>query len=236
MIVQNPFGITNKRIFAQNKTAAMQFTTTKSTSSAAASETKGLDARSLREHQDNLLKEAHERVRQQQQAQRRRRPRRQQGSVRLSNTDSIGRAMQIRTRLLAKLNEVASGDMDDRTSNAVKMDIKLQLERVERQIANIRRRERAVQEERTTRRRDDTPERRRRRLRDMQEQRIYIRRDFLFHANRGGFDPNDPMFSKSGIENALSSVAFEFGGEAGTIDTATPDAGMEVDFNMEVVL
>ena len=242
MIIHQPFGITNKRVFAQNKTAALQFSkpgvasglVTNPTGGATQGPAPGMNARELQEHQNNQIMEAHARVREQQQQ--RRRPRRQQGSVRLSNTDSLGRAFQIRARLLAKLKEVAGSDMDQRARGATKMDIQLQLDRVERQIAAIRRRERAVDEERTIRRRDDTPERRRRRWRDMQEQRIHIRRDFLFHANKGGFDPNNPMFNKTGIQNMLSSVAFDIDGVLGTMDMTAPDAGLDADFNMEVVL
>lgn len=207
----------------QNETAAVNFTTP--------GQERREIARQLRENQNNMLQEAHERVQQQQGEQRRRRPRRQ-GSIRLSNTDSLGRAFKVRARLIAKLQEVAGGDMEDRAQGAMKMDIQMQLNRVDQQIANIRRRERAVQEERTTRRRDDTPEARRRRARDMQERRIWIRRDFLYHANNGGFDPNNPMFNKAGIQNAFSPVAFD--SEIGTMDTTIADAGL--DTNMEVVL
>jgi hypothetical protein len=188
---------------------------------------------------DNLtfqLKEAHNRIQQQQREQQRRRsPRRQTGSLRLSNTDSIGRARQVRARLLAKLQEVYGSDMEERSKGATAMDIQLQINRVDQQIMAIRRRERAIEEERLIRRKDDSPERRRRRARDMQEKRIYIRRDFLFHANKGGFDPNNPLFT-TGTDNALSSVSFDIGGDVGTMDIAAPTAGMQVDFNMEVVL
>lgn len=219
------------RFGAQNTTAAPNFT-----NFTTPGQLRREISRRLEENRNNMLQEAHERIRKQQDEQRRRRPRRQQGSVRLSNRDSLGRAFQIRARLLAKLKEVAGSDMEERARGATKMDIQLQLDRVERQIASIRRRERAVEEERTIRRRDDTPERRRRRFRDMQEQRIHIRRDFLFHANKGGFDPNDPLFSKTGIQNMISPVSFDFGGKAGSIDISSATAGLETDFNMEVVL
>jgi hypothetical protein len=195
--------------------------------------------RSLEESQNNMLKEAHNRIQEQareQRDQQRRRQRRRTGAVRVSNTDSVGRAMQVRARLLAKLQEVHGSDMEERSRGAAAMDIKLQIDRVERQISAIRRRERAIREEQTTRRSDDSPEARRRRFRDMQERRIYIRRDFLYHANNGGWDPNDPLFSRSAGFNAMSSVAFEMGGSVGNIDTVTPEAGMEVDFSMDVAL
>jgi len=191
-------------------------------------------ARLLNENLNHQIKEAHARV-QQQQRERRRPPRRQTGSVRLSNTDSIGHARRIRARLLAKLQEVYGSDMQSRSRGAAAMDIKLQIDRVDRQIAAIRRRERALEEERTTRR-DDSPEARRRRARDIQQRSIGVRRDFLYHASRGGFDPNNVLFNKTGLQNPVSSVAFDIGGKVGTMDIAAADAGLEVDFNMEVVL
>jgi hypothetical protein len=152
--------------------------------------------RSLEESQNHMLKEAHNRIQEQQReqrAQQRRQQPRRTGSVRLSNTDSIGRAHQVRARLLAKLQEVHGSDMEERARGAAAMDIKLQINRVDRQITAIRRRERAMQEEQTTRRSEDTPDIRRRRARDMQERRIYVRADYLYHADQGGFDPNDMM-------------------------------------------
>ncbi|MCL1844930.1 MAG: hypothetical protein FWF77_03405 [Defluviitaleaceae bacterium] len=188
--------------------------------------------RKLEENLNHRIKDAHSRVEQERREQQRRRPpRRQTGSVRLSNTDSIGRARRVRARLVAKLQEVYGSDSDGRSRGTMAMDIKLQINRVDKQISAIRRRERAIEEERTTRRRDDTPEARRRRARDMQERRIHIRRDFLFHANKGGFDPNNPTFV-SGKQNAASSVLFDIGGNVGTIDIAggvdfTPEPNME---------
>lgn len=195
---------------------------------------KGITKRDLeRARSENLtarLKEAHNRV-QQENRERRPPPRRQTGAVRLSNTDSIGRARRVRARLLAKLQEVYGSDMETRSRGAVAMDIKLQINRVDKQIAAIRRRERAIEEERTTRRENDTPEARRRRARDMKERRIHIRRDFLYHADRGGFDPNNPLFV-SGPQNPASSVAFEIGGKMGTLDIAAGAQLGGADLNM----
>jgi hypothetical protein len=188
----------------------------------------------LRENVNFQLHEAHSRI-QQQQRERRRAPRRQQGSVRLSNTDTLARARQVRARLLSKLQEVYGSDMDERARGGAAMDIQLQISRVDQQMTAIRRRERAVEEERMTRRRDDTPEARRRRARDMQERRIYVRRDFLYHADKGGFDPNNPLFTTN-LQSDISSVAFDIGGNIGTMDIASVDAGLDVDFNLEVVL
>jgi len=69
----------------------------------------------------------------------------------------------------------------------------------------------------------------------MKERRIYVRRDFLYHANQGGFDPNNPIFNKNAGANHASSISFDIGGNVGTMDV-TAGAGMDADFNMEVVL
>jgi hypothetical protein len=176
--------------------------------------------RALEENLNNQIQEAHERVREQQREKRKQRPRKT-GSERLSNTDTMRRARQVRARLVAKLSEVYGTDMELRARDASAMDIKMQINRVDQQITSIRRRERAIEEEKTVRRKDDTPEARRRRARDMQEQRIYIRRDYLYHADKGGFDPK---------------AVFDFGGNVGTMEIAA-DAGFGgADFNMEVVL
>ncbi|MCL1877869.1 MAG: hypothetical protein FWF80_03355 [Defluviitaleaceae bacterium] len=188
--------------------------------------------RSLEENLNFRLKEAHNRVEQERREQQRRRPpRRRQGAVRLSNTDSMGRARRVRAQLVAKLQEVYGSDADGRSRSAMAMDIKLQINRVDKQMAAIRRRERAIEEERTTPRRNDTPEARRRRARDMQERRINIRRDMLYSAKNGGFDPNNPTFVTS-AKNGTSSVSFDIGGNSGTMDIAggvdfTPAPNME---------
>jgi len=234
MTIQGFFNIANKRDkFGnfKNNTASVNFTNPNQTPSQMRREI----TRTLHENQNNMLFEAHNRIQQQQREQRKRTPRRQQGSVRLSNADSMGRARQVRARLLAKLQEVYGSDMDERSKGATAMDIQLQINRVDKQMMAIRRRERAIEEEKMTRRKDDTPERRRRRVRDMQEKRIYIRRDFLYHADKGGFDPDNPLFSTSGVENAISSVSFDIDGDVGTMDIAA-NADFGADFNMEVVL
>jgi hypothetical protein len=148
--------------------------------------------KSLNENLKTQLTEAHEKIREQQRKQRQQ-PKRRTGVTRLSNTDSMRRAGQIRAQLVAKLTEVYGSDMDSRSREVSAVDIKMQINKVDQQINAIRRRERAMEEEKTTRRKDDTPEARRRRLRDMQENRIYIRRDYLFHADDGGYDPSNHM-------------------------------------------
>ena len=147
-------------------------------------------SKALNENLKNQLTEAHEKVREQQKKQRQK-PKRRTGVTRLSNTDSMRKARQIRAQLVAKLSEVYGSDMDERSRGVNALDIKLQINKVDQQINAIRRRERAIEEEKLTRRKDDTPEARRRRLRDMQENKIYIRRDYLFHADEGGYDPNN---------------------------------------------
>ncbi|MCL2456581.1 MAG: hypothetical protein FWD19_03435 [Defluviitaleaceae bacterium] len=146
--------------------------------------------KSLNENLKNQLAEAHEKVREQQKKQRQQ-PKRRTGVTRLSNTDSMRKARQIRAQLVAKLSEVYGSDMDERSRGVSALDIKLQINKVDQQISAIRRRERALEEEKLTRRKDDTPEARRRRFRDMQENKIFIRRDYLFHADDGGYDPNN---------------------------------------------
>lgn len=152
--------------------------------------------RLLRERKNNRIKEAHARLEEQRRANRRHRPRRV-GVARLTNADTIQRANQVRGQLLAKLQEAFASDMEPRARDVFAADIKLQLSRVDQIVNAIRRRERAIEEERTIRRRDDTPENRRRRFRDMQRRSISIRRDLLYHANEGGFDPNMPQIGKN---------------------------------------
>ena len=155
--------------------------------------------RQLREQKNNRIKEAHARLEEQRRAQRRHRPRRV-GVARLSNHDTIQRANQVRGQLLAKLQEAFSGDMEPRAREIFAADIKMQLGRVDQIINAIRRRERAIEEERTIRRQDDTPENRRRRFRDKQRRSISIRRDLLYHANEGGFDPSMPQIGSRANE------------------------------------
>ncbi|MCL2357511.1 MAG: hypothetical protein FWC70_10245 [Defluviitaleaceae bacterium] len=185
--------------------------------------------RKLDENLNFRLKEAHNRVQEERREQQRRRPaRRRTGSVRLSNTDSVGRARRVRAQLVSKLQEVYGSDASDRNRGAMAMDIKLQIQRVDQQIAAIRRRERAMEEERTTRRENDTPEARRRRIRDMQERRINIRRDLLYPAASGGFDPNNPLGKNT-------SVVCDIGGNVAAPDVA-PDLSSAPDFSMDFAL
>lgn len=179
----------------------------------------------LRGEKLRKLKEAHNRAQQQAQA-RRRSAQPRTGSVRLSNTDSLRTAMAMRRRVLAKLAEVAAAiDVEPRTRDAMVATVKMQLDRIDRQIANIRRRERAIEEERRARR-DECPNRRRRRRADMKERSIFIRRDFLYPADRGGFDPRNPAgFPKMPIP----AVAFDISGTTGiAMDSPAPAPSMEL--------
>jgi len=230
MNIKTPTGLTNRR----EKFGGMQ-SSTASVDSIFAGGNKRDIAKRIQENQNTMLHEANERIKQQQREQRKKRRPRREGAVRLSNTDTLAMAHQIRSRLMAKLMEIHGSDMDTKSKGASAMDIKLKIDRVDRQIAAIKRRERAMLEEKTTRRGDDSPEARRRRAHDMKERRIYVRRDYLYHANNGGFDPNNPLFSKTALQDAMSSVAFDIGGNTGTMEIAA-NAEFETDFNMEVVL
>ncbi|MCL2203536.1 MAG: hypothetical protein FWB88_06325 [Defluviitaleaceae bacterium] len=162
-------------------------------------------------------------------AQNQRRPRPKTGTVRLSNTDSLRTAMAMRRRVLAKLGEVAAAvDVEKRIRDAMVATVKMQLDKIDRQIANIKRRERALREEQQARR-DECPNRRRRRRADMQEQSVRIRRDMLYPAKEGGFDPRKPFGFPSTHHAPAPAVAFDVGGTAGiAMDAPAPEASMEV--------
>ncbi|MCL2217869.1 MAG: hypothetical protein FWB91_12755, partial [Defluviitaleaceae bacterium] len=181
--------------------------------------------RSLREMTNHRIFEAHERVRQQRQQEQRRRPSRPRtGSARLSNTDGISRAQQIRARLVSKLKEVVASEMEPRARDALAADIQMQIDRVDQMINAIRRREQAIQAERS-RRRDESDQERRRRQFDMQERRIYIRNELLYHADEGGLNPNAPPFSMGSGFNSAAPVAVDIGGMVGSFDMPMPSGG-----------
>ena len=170
--------------------------------------------RKLRDTKNRRIKEAHARLEEERRARRRQHRPRRIGVARLSNTDTIQRAMQVRARLLAKLKEGFDSDMCPRAREVFAADIKLQISRVDQTINAIRRRERAIEEERNVSRRDDTPEARRRRFREMQKRSISIRRDFLYHASKGGFDPNMPQIGNNPRNMLPPAVALSLGEEA----------------------
>ena len=122
------------------------------------------------------------------------------GSTRLSNTDSIGRANRIRQRLKSKLSEIMSSSLDEDVKKSLARNVQTQLDRVEQKIRQIRRRERAQEEEKRDRIRErqreqdrraelQRDERQRNRQRDLRPRSVSVRRDFLYSARQGGFDP-----------------------------------------------
>jgi len=187
-------------------------------------------ANTLRGVKNDRIFEAHERLRQQRQEQDRdrRSRRRRTGSVRLSNADTVARAQKIRGQLQGKLSEIMSSDMDDRAKKALAIEIQTQIDRVDQQIAAMRRREQAKREEKQRRRTEETAQERRRRNHDIQERSIFIREDFLFPANRGGFNPADFTLSST---STTAPVSFSISGSIGTADFSMDSGGgLEVTF------
>ncbi|MCL2499964.1 MAG: hypothetical protein FWE90_06455 [Defluviitaleaceae bacterium] len=180
------------------------------------------DNKSRREAFNAQLVEAHERAKKAER-ERRPRPRPRIGTERLSNTDSIRTAQSVRRRLLAKLQEVTGADVDARTRDGMAAEVKLQLDRVDRQIIAIRRRLRAVEEEKKAGR-DECFKIRRRRQHDLKERTIRVRHSLLYSAQEGGFDPNRPSDFPSAASNG-PAVSYDFGeGNAGMAMDAPDDA------------
>jgi hypothetical protein len=146
------------------------------------------------------------------------------GSVAISNTDSVERCIKVKARLNAKLGEIFASDLDDKQKMALARGIMLELNKVDGKIADIRRREKAVRETQQTKRKNETESERRRRKYDMEKRTITIRKDFLFHANQGGYDPNNAAFG--GIQlDFPAAVAFDISGMAGEVGGAAADTG-----------
>lgn len=143
--------------------------------------------RTLRENTNNMIVDAHNtaRARRQEQRSSGRQPR--VGSVRLSNTDTPARAQQIRSQLLAKLNEIFDSDLDDRAKQALAAEIQMHLNNVDKQVAAMRRRQQAIQMEQTQQRMSEAERRRRRH--DREERSIFIREELLYSAEDGGLCP-----------------------------------------------
>ena len=190
----------------------------------------------IRDEKTFMLKDAHNRANEAHQQNRNRRSsnQRRQGSVSLSNTDSVSRANRIRARLRGKLSEIMGSSLDHDTKMALARTVQIQLDRVEMKVRQIRRRERAKEEEkrenraRERREEDARTERRReqeraRRRRDMSQRSVRIRRDFLYPASKGGFDPYSvsPVVQSPG---ANAAVSFDIGGSSGTVSGAAPVA------------
>ena len=190
--------------------------------------------RKLRDVKNRRIKEAHARLEEERRARRQKQQRpRRMGVARLSNTDTIARAKRVRAALLAKLQEGFASDMEPRARDIFAADIKLQISRVDQTINAIRRRERAIEEERNVSRRNDTPEARRRRFREMQQRSISIRRDFLYHADKGGFDPNMPDIPTNPRNKLPPAVKLSFGEDA---QAAELGEGMLTEPSLDLVL
>ena len=186
------------------------------------------------------LTEAHNRANEQNMQNRRRRRPPVTGSVRLSNTDSIGRANRIRQRLRAKMGEIMSSSLDEDVRKSLARTVQLQLDRVEGKIRQIRRRERAQQEEKRDRasaqRREEDQrierqreERRRRRQSDLRQRSIRVRRDFLYSANQGGFNPYNNNITMSHPPSINGpAVAIEIGGYSGVVMDSAPPPNADV--------
>ena len=190
--------------------------------------------RKLRDKKNRRIKEAHARLEEERRARRKQQRPRRTGVARLSNTDTITRAKQVRARLLAKLKEGFDSDMCPRAREVFAADIKLQISRVDQTINAIRRRERAMEEERNVSRRDDTPEARRRRFREMQRRSISIRRDFLYHASKGGFDPNMPQIGKNPRNQLPPAITLSLGEDSDA--TTELGEGLAMEPNLDLIL
>ena len=193
----------------------------------------------IKDEKTAKLAEAHNRANERSQQNRRRRRPPMQGSVRLSNTDSLGRANRIRQRLRSKLGEVMSSSLEEDVRKALARNVQLQLDRVEVKIRQIRRRERAQEEEkreRSANKRQEEDrraerireERRRRRQSDMRQRSIRVRRDMLHPASEGGFDPyNNPIttaLTMGAIGSVGPAVALDIGGYSGVVTDSAPPA------------
>jgi len=215
----------------------------------------------IRDSKTAQLTAAHNRANENQPPRRNRNIRRE-GAVTLRNTDSIGRANRVRSRLRAKIGEIMSSNIEPDIKKSLARNVQMQLERVENTIRQIRRRERAEQEERREQRQEVTRQRerrqektraerveerrreeaRRRRRNDMRERSTRIRRDFLYPARQGGFNPYDFASNRNGNFNDNNSgftidvppaVAFDVGGTSGVADIPSP---AQADFDLNITL
>ncbi len=114
------------------------------------------------------------------------------GSVTVSNTDTVERCMRIKARLYAKLNEIYGSNVDMKMKQVMARNIMLQVEKVDVKITEIKRRDKAVLEERK-RKKNESEEERRKRREDMEKRSTTIKREYLFSAKEGGYDPSDPV-------------------------------------------
>ena len=199
----------------------------------------------IRDNETAMLTDAHNRANERTMQNRSRRNRPPvQGNTRLSNTDSIGRANRIRQRLRSKLGEIMSSSLEDDVKKSLARNVQMQLDRVEQKIRQIRRRERAKEEEKRERAQEQQrekerldearlnesrraerqqEERRRRRQSDLRPRSTNIRRDFLYSARQGGFDPYDNNLSVN--ISPGPAVSYNVKGQSGVM----PDAPLPAD-------
>lgn len=185
-----------------------------------------------KEESDKALGEAFRRVRDKAKTERKKSAKKT-GSVSLSNTDSVSRCTRIKAQLSAKLAEIYASDLDNKVKDALTRDIMLQLNKVEQKAIEIIRRERALQEEKNAKR-SEPDQVKRRRQHDLAKRSTAIRRDYLYSAEKGGFDPNDPLltghFAGAGLNTATAfepAVAFDIGGTTGEAAAVADSAGFE---------
>jgi hypothetical protein len=139
---------------------------------------------------DKLMFEAHNKAQEAARKRRRKSASKKIGAVSLSNADTVNRAMRVRSRLYAKMDEIFASDLEPKMKMSLAKDVMIKINKVEDKIASIRRRERAILEEQS-RKKNESEATKRRRQHDMKKRSISIRKDYLFSAENGGFDPND---------------------------------------------
>jgi len=147
------------------------------------------------------------------------------GMVRISNTDTVERCVRIKSRLAAKLMEIYASDLDDKMKSALARNVLLEMSKVEQKISDIRRRERAAQEEKENRK-DESEHVKRRRRHDLEKRSVVIRRDYLYSAEKGGFDPNDLMFGSAQAD--FPAASFDISGVTGEV-SVSQEAATAVD-------
>ena len=140
------------------------------------------------------------------------------GSVIISNTDTVTSCARIRSRLLAKLQEIFDSDLDEKAKMSLARDIMMQIDKVEQKISEIRRREKAVAEERRARKTESEHEKRKRRH-DMAKRTATIKREYLYHASEGGLDPSSYL-PAVGASSVSPAVSFNFSFSGGVIFVA----------------
>jgi hypothetical protein len=181
----------------------------------------GMLERVKQENRNNLF-EAHKKA-QEAAAVKRRRSGKRIGSVGLSNTDSVSRAVRIKSRLYAKLDEIFASDLEPAAKLTLAKDVIMKINKVEQKIIAIKRREKALQEEKIAKR-DESEQAKRRRRRDMIKKSISIDKGYLFSAQDGGMDPmafGMPAFGDP-------SVSFEISGVSGAAAAVSTEAAVEM--------